>query len=164
LSHGDGSPDPWLHLRGETTFATELAAQENGVRFSPDEWIVSIFGGNTPEEGWSRTVFDDRYSRVRAVVDAMWPSVIKAGVDVILDYGFWRRADRDNIRRLATESGATTVLYDVRCSEDVAQARCADRNKMLGGSFFIDDVAYTDLRQRFEPLGDDEPSVLIETG
>jgi predicted kinase len=147
---------------GKTTFATELTSRTGGVRFSPDEWLLAIFGPNTPEDGWSRELFDDRYSRVRGVVDNLWPSVIGAGVDVVLDYGFWAREDRDGVRRLAVDSSATTVLYDVRCPDAVARARCAERNEILGGSFFIDGAAYGELRRRFEPLAEDEPRTLIE--
>ena len=97
------------------------------------------------------------------MIDEIWPPVLAAGIDVILDFGLWTRVDRDEVRRLASNVGAEVRLYHVRCSEEEARRRCRERNRVLGTSFHIDDAAYDALRARFESLGPDEPFESIDT-
>lgn len=54
-------------------------------------------------------------------------------------------------------------LYWVRCPEEVARARCRQRNIRLAGDYFIDDEAFDRLRARFEPLEPDESFEVIDT-
>ena len=61
---------PCLHLMvglpgsGKTTFAKRLAAEENAIRLTPDEWQLRLFGDDTdhPEH-------DRRHSHIEAL---MW--------------------------------------------------------------------------------------------
>ena len=69
---------------GKTTKATELAEKYNAIRFTPDEWILDIYGqGLTIEQ---------RDSLRTPVEDALWvlaTSAIKIGRNVVVDYGLW---------------------------------------------------------------------------
>jgi predicted kinase len=148
---------------GKTTVAKELERKLVAVRFSPDEMMISLYGGNRPDDPWTREQFDDYFRRVRAVIDGLWPRTLLAGADVILDFGLWSRADRDATRNLAADAGAQTRLYLVRCSDATARARCRERNDNLEGSFHIDADAFDVMRSRFESLGSDEQFDVIET-
>jgi predicted kinase len=148
---------------GKTTVAKELERRLGAVRFSPDEMMISLYGGNPPDDPWTREKFDDYFRRVRTVMDELWPRALLAGADVILDFGLWSRADRDATRSLAANAGAQTRMYFVRCSDATARMRCRERNDNLEGSFHIDEEAFETLRSRFEPLGSDEECELIET-
>lgn len=46
--------------------------------------------------------------RLLVTLNDIWPQVAKAGIDVVLDFGFWRRALRDDIRQRAHSIGAVT--------------------------------------------------------
>jgi predicted kinase len=133
------------------------------VRFSPDEMMISLYGGNRPDDPWTRELFDDHFRRVRTVMDDLWPRALLAGADVILDFGLWSRADRDATRSLAADVGAQTRLYFVRCSDATARTRWRERNDNLEGSFHLDEEAFDTLRPRFEPLGSGEHFEVIET-
>jgi predicted kinase len=112
---------------GKSTFAAELAAKVKGICISPDEWVVSVFGSNTPRRvghGNCSTSVTGAFG----IADCLQRSIVEAGVDVVLDYGFWTREDRDCTRDPAVRSSATALTYDVRCPEAVARARCAERN------------------------------------
>jgi predicted kinase len=143
---------------GKTTFAKRLERELRAVRFSPDEWMVALYGHDPPAEH-----FAGYLERVFAVVHATWPRVTRVGADVILDFGFWTRRLRDHVRGLAAEHGATTRLYALSCADDTARARCQQRNLDLGGSLFISPETFDVLRARFEPLAGDEPHEVIVT-
>jgi predicted kinase len=143
---------------GKTTFAKRLETQLPAVRFSPDEWLVTLYGHDPPAEH-----FEDYLKRVFDITHDTWPKVTRAGLDVILDFGFWSRRLRDQARRMAAELGATTRMYALRCSEETARQRCLARNLDLGGSLFIAPETFHVLRARFQPLGADEPHAVVVT-
>ncbi len=155
---------PTVHLihgyigAGKTTFAKKLAEEVNGVRFNPDEWMVRLYGEDPPANQ-----FAERLERVFALLDDQWVRVVRCGVDVVLDYGFWTRGSRDEARQRAALAGVPSRLYALQCSETSARARCRQRNTDLQGSLYIADNTFDVLKARFEPLQPDEPYVAIVT-
>ncbi|HKO92370.1 MAG TPA: AAA family ATPase [Polyangiaceae bacterium] len=155
---------PTLHLMhgflgaGKTTFAKQLETQLPAVRYTPDEWMVRLFGVDSPAEH-----FQQNLDAVFDIIEGHWPRVVACGVDVILDFGFWSRAARDLVRQRAAQLGCASQLYAVRCSEATARRRCALRNENLSGSLLITDNTFNVLQARFEPLGADEPFTLVAT-
>jgi len=144
---------------GKTSFARTIERRVDGIRFSVDEWYLRLYAGGEPtahlEPAW--------WNRVLAMLDEIWPKVLHHGVDVVLDFGFWSRQLREDTRRLALSVGGEIKLYRLTCNEDVARARCLGRNVNPGDAFVIDVLAFDALREKFEPVGADEPHELIDT-
>jgi predicted kinase len=136
---------------GKTTYARQLERQMRAVRFSPDEWLTRLYGDDPPAER-----FDDFMTRVFDIANEQWQAVVRCGVDVILDYGFWTRSWRDEARRRAAALGAEVRLHALSCPDELARQRIRARNADLQGSVFVADATYDVLRPRFQPLGDDE--------
>ena len=112
---------------GKTTFSQALAEQRSAVKFSVDELYLQIF---TDEP--TRELDAQAFDRLLLMLNGVWPQIVNAGVDVVLDFGFWRRAFRDDIRARASLVGAETRLYWLQCPDDVALARCLQRNGLPG--------------------------------
>jgi hypothetical protein len=144
---------------GKTTFAKRLAVAHGAVRYSPDEWMVRLHGIDPPADRFAGFL-EEIYARINAA----WPADLENGHDVVLDFGFWRRAERDAARARAASLGAGVKLYALICPEETARARCRARNVRLEGSLFIADNTYDALMARFEPLAPDEPHVAVDTG
>jgi predicted kinase len=143
---------------GKTTFARRLERELPAVRYSPDEWMVRLYGIDPPEARFAEyrdAVFD--------IMNAHWPRVLACGTDVILDFGFWTRARRDEARTRAAAVGATTRLYRLECSDAIARARVRARNQNLDGSLVIAENTYDVLRERFQPLEADEACEQVNT-
>jgi predicted kinase len=154
---------PTLHLihgyigAGKTTFARQLAHERNAVLLSLDQWLICLYGSDTFVE-------PDRLLRVEALIGECCEAVLRAGVDVVYDHGFWSRAKRDAARQLAERIDAVAQLYWVTCPEEVALQRVLSRNEQLDGETFrIDPAAFESLKRRFEPLAADEIHHLVET-
>ena len=143
---------------GKTTFAKQLEQRHRAVRYSPDEWLVALYGHDPPAER-----FAEFSERVSGVIDEQWPRVVARGVDVVLDFGFWSRSARDAARRLASKAGAGTRLYYLTCAEATARERCRRRNHSGDGSLFITENTFEVLKPRFEPLASDEPFELVDS-
>jgi predicted kinase len=141
---------------GKTTFAKALERRTGGVRISLDKWLVALTGDPVRLE-------PELVERVHALTLQLWPEFVLRGIDVILDFGFWRRRHRDEVRRKAASVGAASHLYWVRCPDEVARERCRERNTVRVGAYHISDEGFAEMRSRFEPLDPDEEHELIET-
>ena len=139
---------------GKTTLARRLEAELPALRFSHDEWMARLHGEDPPED-----LFADHYRRVWELMETLRPRALALGIDVVLDLGFWRRAERDRARDLAKAAGANVRLYSLTCPEDEAWARIERRNLDLGGSLLITRNTFEVLRTRFEPLEPDEARI-----
>jgi predicted kinase len=143
---------------GKTTFAEGLAARTGAIRYSPDDLMVARYGHDPPASH-----FDEYLAAVYAEINATWPRTLASETDVILDFGFWTRAWRDDARARAAAVGAETQIYWIRCAEETARTRCRERNRNPGSSLVVTDDTFELLKSRFEPLAPDEPYELVET-
>ncbi|HRC25971.1 MAG TPA: ATP-binding protein [Alphaproteobacteria bacterium] len=146
---------------GKTTFSKTLERETHAVRFSPDEWMCSLFGSNPPAE-----MFSEYDSRIKAVIRNISEKILAAGCDVILDEGFWTKAGRDETRSWARRTGVDVRLYALQCPENIARERALNRTKdMPQGALRIDDNALREFRALFEPVDPGtEICTVIETG
>ncbi len=87
---------------GKTTRAKQLAAERGAVRLCPDEWLASL--GTDPRDEPAR----DRLERT--LTDHAL-GLLALGQDVILEYGFWGRTERDLKREQARSVGARVELH-----------------------------------------------------
>lgn len=144
---------------GKTTFAKKLEQQKRAVRFSHDEWMRERFGPNPPAEKFA-AYYDLVTEEIRMEVAGR----LSRGQDVILDFGFWRRADRDGWRLWAELVGAGCVLYYLHADPAEMKRRVLLRTADLPqGQLVIDENALVLFATRFEPLGADEQHTGIRT-
>jgi predicted kinase len=155
-SEAESLPAPWFPRCWENTFAKRLEKEEKALRFTHDEWMSQLYGNDPPQEH-----FREYARRVFAVMEGMWTRCHALGTNVILDFGFWSRADREQTRALVAKHGGDAILYHLNCGEDVAWERIDRRNRTLGGNLYIAPNTFRVLKARFEPLTDDEPRIEI---
>ena len=136
---------------GKTTFAKRLEVEHKAVRFTPDEWMARLFGDDPPEDS-----FPEKAEAVLELLEPLWTRCLLLGLDVVLDYGFWRRKERDEVRAVVERLGASACLYRLQCPDEEARRRIAARNRAGDRSLYIAPATYDALRRRFEPLDVDE--------
>ena len=154
-------PMPTAHLlfgylgSGKTTLARALECQHDAVRFTPDEWMARLFGEDPPAE-----IFQEKAAAILSIMEPIWTRCLFRGVDVVLDYGFWRRSDRDRVRQLVREVGAVPQLWSLDCSDEEARERVALRNRAGHRSLYIAPATFDLLKHRLEPIEPDEDHTL----
>ncbi|MEZ5182280.1 MAG: LD-carboxypeptidase [Acidimicrobiales bacterium] len=87
---------------GKTTLARRLASERGAVRLTKDEWQWAL--GSTP---WDRELG----ARIEAQLVQQAEELLRLGVSVVLDFGLWSRAERDELRRRARALGVGIELH-----------------------------------------------------
>lgn len=131
---------------GKTTLARRLEAELPAVRLTPDEWLMRL-----------KFEADDVVARasVEAIQWEMALALLKAGSDVIVENGFWRRAERLALRAEVAAIGASSRLHFLDVPLEELERRVAARNAAPSGlAFHIDPgliAAWFDDFERPEP-------------
>ena len=107
---------------GKTTLARALAAQTGAIRFTPDDWHLLLFGQDLDDPAHNA-----RHDQIEAIQQALAFDLLARGVDVVLDFGVWSRAERDDLRARARALGVTVVLHPCDAPLDQLVARSQSR-------------------------------------
>jgi len=144
---------------GKTTFAKQLEEQSNAVRFSIDEWMISLYG-----QHMSREDFEDRMDRCKTLIWKISKRLLALEIDVILDFGFWKRAERSKYQVLANKENVDFKLYFLKADFDVLRHRLKFRNDNLPpGHFEITEEMFNTFLPLFQlPEDDERPQIVSQ--
>lgn len=104
---------------GKTTLARRLAAELPAVRLCPDEWLAKL-GIDLYDEG--------ARERLEALFREHAYELLSLGQTVILEFGFWAREERDEVRLRARAIGAAVELRYLDVPLDELWRRLKVRN------------------------------------
>ncbi len=137
---------------GKTTLARQLEVQHQALRLCPDEWISTLLADPA-----DRVELDRLRDPVEAIQWQMAKRALVLGVNVILEYGFWSRAERLKFRQEAEALGARVELHYLETSRDELWSRLALRNANLPpGTFQVSEAELDLWLSWFEPPAADE--------
>jgi predicted kinase len=150
---------------GKTTYARAFAASHRAVVFVLDEWMATLFMMDAPAPialNWALP----RVDRCEAQIWKVAQEVLRCGVDVVVELGFYRRDQRDRFRALAAAAGVEVVVHSVGAPPEVRRERVRARNR--GGANLtveVDDAMFDWAEGYYELLADDElrGAVRVET-
>ena len=74
---------------GKTTLARRIEVEQAAIRLTHDEWMRSLYGDDPPE-----THFSEYAKRVSGVMETVWTRCVALKMNVVLDFGFWKRNER----------------------------------------------------------------------
>jgi len=139
---------------GKTTLAKRLAAEIPAVRLCPDEWLSGL--GVDLFEGEPR----DRLERL------FWEHtqhLLNLGQAVVLEFGFWDRAERDEKRRAARSLGVPVELRYLAVPVDELFRRVSARYRdSPNGTVPITRAMLDEHAAQFEAPGPEELALFDE--
>ena len=112
-----------LPCSGKTTLARKLEHERLALRLAPDEWQVGLFGQDAEEPE-----HDARHSFIETMLWNIASSALELGTNVILDFGFWAREEREDYRLRAKLLGAGSEIHFLDVPEEELLRRLAVRN------------------------------------
>lgn len=121
-----------LPCSGKTTRARQLEREFCALRLTPDPWHLRLFGDDTvqPEH-------DGRHTAVEVLMWEVAARVLELGCDVILDFGFWPRWEREMFRQRAAALGAGSRLHYMDVPMAELKRRLEERNRSGDPNIFV---------------------------
>ena len=145
---------------GKTTYAKKKE-QEGYIRLSIDEEMWKLYGRkgiDYPEEQYEKLS-----EQVEAALQKKLLSLIQQGKDVVIDFSFWSKENRNVYKELIQKAGAETELVYMKASKELLQKRLYKRNQVLNANspFVITDEILEHHYHAFqEPCGEGEKVIL----
>lgn len=134
---------------GKSTFASQLQKETAAVVLSVDALTLSLFPGGLGEE------HDEMTGRVKTYLLSQAQQILAAGVDVILDWGFWKQEERHFVRRYWEERHIAQQWYYLNPPEEKRRAYIQKRNAAIeqgkSDAYFVDSSLFAKCDALFEP-------------
>ena len=138
---------------GKTTYAKQLAAREPAVIFNIDEPMLLLFGQHCED-------FDAVCEKLRAWKLRQAVEAVNAGVNVILDWGFWNRADRAEKAVFFRERHIPVEWHYVAISDAQWREQIGQRNRDVQAgqrdAYYVDAGLAHKCETIFEPPSEEE--------
>jgi predicted kinase len=127
---------------GKSTLAKKIESEHSAILLTPDEWMDRLYG-----EG-----FDvENRNTVESIQWEIAQKALSLGVDVVLEFGFWSKDERDRFRQRAAELGATTKIYFLDLPREELWRRLSERNEHLPPhTFKVTEAQLDEWIARFE--------------
>ena len=134
---------------GKSYYAKALKEKENAIIFGIDEATFDLIKN---EQGNFYNVFQER---VNNYLKKKATEVAIAGTNVILDWGFWTKKEREEITKYFKTKNVHVEWHYVDVDEKTWQKNIAERNKRVekgngGSDFYVDEGLMKKLLTMFE--------------
>lgn len=147
---------------GKSYYAKQIKEKENAVVLSTDEATYDLIDN---EQGELYDVFAERVNKylMKKAVE-----IVKAGCIVILDWGFWTKAERQETTKYFNQFGIDVEWHYVDIEQSRWKQLIEERNNKIkngngGSNFYVDEGLMEKLLSKFEEPTRDEINVRIET-
>ncbi|HSV58596.1 MAG TPA: ATP-binding protein [Variovorax sp.] len=137
---------------GKTTYARTLAAACGATRLSIDEWMIQLYGPDSPTPlQWAWVM-----ERVKRCEQRIWMTaedIAKTGLAVVLDLGFTKKASRAKFLGLCELASLPAKLHYVTAAPGLRRARVLARNTEKGETFALEitPAIFEFVELQFEP-------------
>ena len=123
---------------GKTYYANRLKEQEHAVILSTDE-VTYDLTNNQQGDGYDEfAIRVNLYLRKKAV------EIVNAGCTVILDWGFWTKENRKEIKRYGENNGVLVEMHYIDIDDKTWYENIEKRNNEVisgngGSSFYVNE-------------------------
>ena len=143
---------------GKTCYANSIKEKENAVILSCDELTKALFDNKLGEK------HDEMTLKIRGYFMNKSVELVRAGCNVILDWGFWSAEDRKTTTGFFRSRNIPCEWHYIDTDDRTWQMNIAERNSRvmsgLGGSdYFLDDGLMEKMLSKWEAPSEDEIDV-----
>ncbi len=144
---------------GKSTYAERLRTEKRAVLLSVDEIMLAVFGSYTGDKHEEYTEKIQNYLFQKSV------DIIKSGINVILDWGFWSRCKRSAAREFYNARDIECEFYYIDVSDEVWKERIAHRNELVSkgesAAYMIDKNLAAKFAGLFETPSESEIDIWV---
>ena len=131
---------------GKTVYAQKLMKETNAALLSSDEVISSLFHPNENEH------HDKIIKNVHGYLLNKSVEILGCGADVILDWGFWTKAERTHISEFYSDKNIQTQWHYLDVSQEKWLKNIEQRNQDVSEEKTTDYYVDSGLLQKLESL------------
>lgn len=146
---------------GKSYYANQMKDKENAVILSTDEVTYDLID-NKQDEYYN--VFAEKVNKYLIKKAA---EIVNAGCNVILDWGFWTKEDREATTKYFHQSGIDVEWHYIDIEPSRWKQLIEKRNTKIrdgngGSDFYVDEGLMEKILSKFEEPKRDEIDVWIE--
>ena len=145
---------------GKSTYAEKLRKRYNAALLSVDEIMLSIFGQYVGE------IHDEYCENLQNYFFDKSLELIEAGINVILDWGFWQKDEREYAKRFYKKQNIECEIHYIDVSDRVWEERIKKRNETTchreKTDYYVDENLAKKFNAMFEPPAQDEIDICIK--
>ena len=135
---------------GKSTLAKKLKAERNAVILSCDELMLSLFDEQLGEKHNETVRKSEEYLLKKSV------EILECGIDVILDWGFWTKSERQQVREFYNSHGFDIEWHFLNISDEQQKRNILKRNSERDeNTYFISDEMVKKFNSVFENPDED---------
>lgn len=139
---------------GKSTYAAQLRKENGGVILSVDEIMLALFGQHAGEK------HDDYVKSTKKILLEKAAQCAEAGVTVLLDWGFWTKAEREGTKAFFGARNISCALHYLDISGEVWKQRLEKRNRAIAAgesdAYYVDENLAKKFDSIFEMPGKEE--------
>ncbi len=143
---------------GKSTYAEQLRVQNHAVLLSTDEITLALFGQHCGDK------HDDYVERTQNYLFNKSLELIEVGVNVILDWGFWMKVERDYAREFYNSRNIECEFHYINISDETWNDRLKKRNSAIlakeANAYYVDDNLAKKFASMFEEPCEEEIDVI----
>lgn len=133
---------------GKSFYTETLRKEYNAAVLSCDEVTLSVFDGNLGDR------HDEICNRIHDYLFGKSVELLEIGVNIILEWGFWSRADRDFARQFYESRGYECEFHYIDISDEDWQRNIDKRNREVAegktSAYYLDEGLLEKLERLFE--------------
>ncbi|MCQ2576776.1 MAG: ATP-binding protein [Treponema sp.] len=133
---------------GKSTHAAELRKLHKAVVLSVDEITLALFGQDAGDK------LDDYVARAEKYLYEKSVEIIESGINVILDWGFWTKRERNEAREFYASKNVECEFYYIDIPDEEWYRRLDKRNKAVmenkTSAYYVDEGLAEKFKQLFE--------------
>ena len=124
-----------------------------------DEITLALFPESAGE------MLDTYVERAEELLYCKALEIVGTGTNVVLDWGFWTRAEREYARRFFGENGIHCELHYLKVSDELWRERIAKRNCLIAegkiSAYYVDNGLAEKFAGIFEEPDENEIDLII---
>ena len=134
---------------GKSYYASQIKEKENAIILSTDEVTYDLTNN---EQGDN---YEEFAKKVNAYLMKKTVELVKIGCNVILDWGFWTKINRQEITNYFKTHNIKTEWHYIDIDDETWHYNIEERNKKViegigGSAFYVDEGLFNKILSMFE--------------
>lgn len=143
---------------GKSYYANQIKNKEKAVILNTDELTFALFDNEQGEK------YKDRANRANNYLMKKTVELIKAECNVILDWGFWTKKQRNEVTEYFRSKNINIEWHYIDIEDELWEENIDERNKKVesgkgGSDFYVDEGLKKKVLNKFEKPSKDEIDV-----